>query len=249
MSAKLLFSFRHWSMGFLGKLAEETNAGCILGDPFCQVRMFGQGEWGLITAAKAARALGLTIAVQTPVYLTPRNFMATTRLIFYLLEQELAEMIYLQDIGLLRYIKDADVQKVWTVWGWNRGENVTSDLLELLGELGITHLETDKYSRVASITSSGLQAVYRRYSPTIVSFGRFCNIQAYLNQTCSGQLCAHGQRKLLATVGQQELSVTGYALEHPTSTMRPPASGAQFIGVYLDNVDEYYRVLPCLKNA
>jgi len=77
---KLLVGLQKWTPDELEHVLSYPDvqvAGIILGDPFCEYRMFKHGDVDLVSLAEKAKAVGKVVVYQTPVYLTHPNFEKT----------------------------------------------------------------------------------------------------------------------------------------------------------------------------
>ena len=92
---------QRWSRSVVETLRDHTT-GIILGDPFCQKRMF-ENEWfDVIDLARLARELGLEVIFQTPAYNTTRSMETTMSLLRKLCADSLLNAVLVHDIGVAK---------------------------------------------------------------------------------------------------------------------------------------------------
>ena len=249
MKSKFLINVQHWTTRQFADLMRFSDRvrGIILGDPFCPLRMFEHGNWDIPVFAKSAKEAGLCVALQTPVYLTQRNFNDMFSLIRFLERRELLDLLFVQDVGLLSELKESDfrVPTCWSFWGGGRGDTLSRDLLNFLTQLNLQYLETNKPSRVGPLQECGLKVIYRLYAPQVATFGRFCYTQYITGSPCNGgDLCKHEQPGLVSTDGKLNLKVSGYTLEHAKPSLNPsPKASPDYVTVYVGELVHLSKVL------
>ena len=102
--------------------------GVVLGDLYCNKRMFEFSDHELIDFARLARGLGIHCVYQTPRYLTERNFERVMQLVQYLQKECLIEKVIVQDVGATSYIRRMcpDLPIIWGYMGISRnGAGIT----------------------------------------------------------------------------------------------------------------------------
>lgn len=132
--------------------------GLILGDLFCQRRMFENGEWGIPKYAEIIKQQGLQVILQTPMYLTPESLDRCVRLISYLLQSKVLDAVLLQDIGLLNILakKYPALTLCWSRMGKGRGGMISLQFVELLHKLGVSAMELDSKVRAEAAIEIGM---------------------------------------------------------------------------------------------
>lgn len=127
--------------------------GYILGDYFCNKRMFKYGDIGLFDAIKAAKEHNKEIIYQTPMYITDRIFDGETNRIRYLYEQLSIKKILVQDIGLLLWIKEhyPEIVVIWSRLGKSRNSIMNHGFIEFLLGLGIHAIEVEDPEKARAI--------------------------------------------------------------------------------------------------
>src|SRR5215204_6379483 len=91
---------QRWSRPLLEAVGEIAT-GVILGDLFCQKRMF-ENEWfDLLDFAQRARSLGLEVVFQSPAYNTTRTVEQTVSLVRKLAGESLLDAALVHDVGVV----------------------------------------------------------------------------------------------------------------------------------------------------
>jgi hypothetical protein len=250
MKTKVFVGLKRWTTGQYLELErfKDRLYGIILGDPFCSFRMFENSNWEIPVFCESAKEAGMKVVLQTPVYLTERNFKETIKLISFLENKNLLDLIFVQDVGLLDQLKGSGCQTdiCWSLWGEGRGNNLSGDLLDFLTQLNVQYLETDISSRVKPLQEYGLKVIYRLYGPQIATFGRFCYTQRLTDCLCNynSNPCLQGQPSIVSTDGKMELRVNGYTLEYKRSVLNPyPNASPEYITVHVRELNDLLGVL------
>jgi hypothetical protein len=244
MENKFLVSTRRWESRQFKDLKNisDSVSGVVLGDPFCPIQAGEHGNWDIPVLAQAAKKAGLSVALQTPVYLTPRNFTDTLNLIQLLNSQHHIDLLFVQDAGLLGKLQEIDYHGniIWGVWGRTRSRTLNRDMLDFLIQLGIKYYETADPSYIKPLQEYGLKVIYSPYTSGIATFGRVCYTQYVTKTICTdGKLCSRQEPELIAMDGALGLKVKGYSLEYIKSSPREPlVSIPEYIIVYIENPAE-----------
>lgn len=190
--------------------------GVILGDLYCNKRMFEFGEHELIDIARSAQKCGLQCVYQTPRYLTERNFTNIMQLILYLYKEHLISKIIVQDIGAAIYIRKncSHLPIIWGYMGISR--NGAENLLHysFLKENGITEIETDRVSRVPYLMELGFEIMLMKEHVTYKTVNRECYYM-YQNEIYDGKcnrMCLFAPCSLVNEKCGFDFSIDGYTL-------------------------------------
>lgn len=190
--------------------------GIIVGDLYCNKRMFEYGEHELIDIVRKAREYDLMCIYQTPRYLTERNFSREMQLILYLYKENLIQKVIVQDIGAASYIckKCYGLSIVWGYMGISR--NGAENLLgySFLKEHGITEIETDKVSYIPYLLELGFEIMLMREHIKYKTVNRECYYM-YENEIYDGNCnreCLTKKYSLINNKCGFDFSVDGYML-------------------------------------
>lgn len=196
---------RYWDDAMVDALAGRV-AGVILGDPFCQKRMFRRGAFDIPALARRARDRGLRVALQTPAYDTSRSFESTVALAQHLADGRLVDAVLLHDVGVLRAVRGTpEVELWWDRLSFNRDVVPNAPLLEFLVAQGISRVELLRASDAPAVAAAGCAPLLRAYGPEVVSFGRVCYTEYFLDEPCGTQILCRSRSPSVASVDKVRL--------------------------------------------
>lgn len=134
--------------------------GWVLGDPFCNFRMFPHGDSQLDDALRAVLQAGKEAVYQTPMYVTDRTFGAVTRRLGYFYAVHGVRTFLVQDVGLAVWAREnlPHARMIWSRLGRSRNSVMNRDLPEFLRQLGMSGMESDLPGRIYRISQLGLSA-------------------------------------------------------------------------------------------
>lgn len=150
--------------------------GIVLGDLYCNKRMFAFSDYELIDYARKVCELGLQCIYQTPRYLTVRNFDSIMQLVLYLYKESLISKVIVQDIGAASFISRMcpELSIVWGYMGVSR--NGAENLLNysFLKRLGLAGIETDKISYIPYLQKLGFEVMVMQEHISYKTVNREC---------------------------------------------------------------------------
>lgn len=128
--------------------------GFVIGDYFCNKRMFKNGDFGLIDSISFAKEHHKEVIYQTPMYLTDRVFNKETEKIAYLYDILKVDMMLVQDIGLLLWIKKhyPKIKLIWSRLGKSRNSIMNHGFIEFLQSIGINAIEVEDPEKARAIS-------------------------------------------------------------------------------------------------
>lgn len=224
--------------GFSKEKINSLNvSGYIVGDPFCQYKMFENGNFDFIQFIQNAIDAEKDIIYQTPVYVTDRNFWEVTKTILYLYRNGWVTKFLVQDIGIVNWIKEnvPDAKMIWGHWGRNRNSIMNHDFVSFLINLNVDGIESNLPDRIKAISDYGLP-VYAVYGNTIYNtVSRDCYNKYMLDQydgICNRE-CLQKCSKLKSE--NIEMTIDGHLLG---KKIKYP-----FVDEYYDNVKKYAKAL------
>lgn len=138
----------------------HTIDGVVLGDEFCQRRMFVHGEADLTTIAFGLHRAGKSVVYRTPYYLTSRTFDRAWQLFNSLADNSGCSTVITNDIGFCN--KLSSMAGIRIIWGQFASRNEASSLSELmfLKDLGVTHVELARHELSRVLERVGLIPLY-----------------------------------------------------------------------------------------
>lgn len=207
-----------YSKSDIEMLAKEQDIqGVVLGDPYCQKRMFACGEPELPELAVYAHSLGLKVIVQTPCYLTDRIFEKQLDLLRYLRGRGACDGgVLVQDVGFASVLhKEApELPLIWSQIGRtrNKAENVL--FYQFLCGIGITGAELIDPSLAGHLEKLGLSAIYTNKEIRYSTVNRECYYIHELglwDRSC-GRGCVNRDVRLVNQQRGIDMAVNGYRL-------------------------------------
>lgn len=157
--------------------------GWILGDPFCNYRMFPHGDSQLDDALRAVLQAGKEAVCQTPMYVTDRTFAAESRRLGYFYEVHGVRTYLIQDVGLALWAQEnlPGARLIWSRLGRSRNSIMNRDLPEFLRQLGVFGMESDRPGRISRISQCGMSAWAVYGDLTYSTLSRECYSQYLLD--------------------------------------------------------------------
>lgn len=190
--------------------------GVVLGDLYCNKRMFEFSDYELIDFTRMACELGLYCVYQTPRYLTERNFESVMQLIMYLYKEKLIEKVIVQDVGAASYIRRmcSELPIIWGFMGISRNgaENLLS--YSFLKDNGITEIETDRVTRIPYLMELGLNVLLMQEHVSYKTVNRECyyiHEKEIYDGNCN-RMCLKGMSALVNEKCGFDFSIDGYTL-------------------------------------
>jgi len=216
---KILVGLQKWTPNELEHVLSYPNeqvSGIILGDPFCEYHMFQHGDFDLIEFAEKAKTVGKVVVYQTPAYLTHPIFDKTLSIIQYLEKKKVCDWILAQDVGLIHLCSKnkTTIPICWSVWGYNRSNFISYNLVNFLMSIGIQGIEINNPGWGEHVSFLNLQVFLNGYAPTVVSFRQTCYVESVYKTHCNnGDLCQKSMFIIQDIRRNQTLTVNGYVLE------------------------------------
>lgn len=188
--------------------------GLIIGDPFCEKRMFPYGEAQMTQFFMECKNRDIKIIYQSPMYLTDAVLSKETDRVAFLYEKMNVRCFLVQDIGLVTWIheKYPKAEMIWSRYGRTRNSMLNGDFLLYLKEIGIRSYETNKLSRVRAISSLGLRPYAVFGWPSYQTINRECYslyMENIYNCMCLRQCW---REEVCLKHGAQKISIDGYML-------------------------------------
>jgi hypothetical protein len=210
----LYVTAQRWSMALLEALRGHAT-GVILGDLFCQKRMF-ENEWfDVLDLAACAHGMGLQIVFQTPAYNTTRTIEPTLALMRKLAAAQLMNAALVHDIGVVDAVRELrGIELWWDRFSFNRDFIPNAPLIAFLKNQGVARVEVTRPAHVHSVDDSGCTALLYAYGPDIASFGRTCYTEQFLNESCERKILCARTKPFIASIDKVPLQylADGYTL-------------------------------------
>jgi len=205
---------QRWSAAMLESLRGHAT-GVILGDLFCQKRMF-ENEWFDVPGlAEEARRLGFEVLFQSPAYNTTRTIEPTLALIRKLARAGLLDGVLVHDIGVVDAVRELPRLALWwDRFSFNRDFIPNAPLITFLRGQGISRVEVTRPGHVGDVAGGGCGALLYGYGPEVASFGRICYTEDFLDEPCERKILCSGSRPFIASADKVPLQYVadGYTL-------------------------------------
>ena len=190
--------------------------GIVLGDWFCQRKMFKYGESQLYDYINIVGRSSKKLIYQTPIYITSRNRMQVVDTIKYINSNFADSIILTQDIGMLKFIKDNcdNVDVAWSRMGRTIEYSFNRLFYEALRELGVGLFETESLPMAKDLMDSQIQPLLVYGNTQYRTIGRRCYCKYELNapqEDCS-RLCRGSEYEMETVDGLYSMSIDGYML-------------------------------------
>lgn len=207
-------AIQRWSHALV-KTLQGRVGGIILGDLFCQKRMF-ENEWfEVLELAYLARQLGLQVVFQTPVYNTTNTIEQTTSLIRKLYTTSLVNAVLVHDVGVLQVLSElADLDLWWDRFSFNRDFVPNTQLVNFLMAHRISAVEVIRPNHIEDVSRQGCGVLFYGYGPNVATFGRICYTEYFLNEPCGQRILCSQRQPFIVSADKVPLQylADGYTL-------------------------------------
>lgn len=223
-------------------LADKSIHAVILGDSFCNKRMFKHGNHSLVDIAKMLMSNNVEIIYQTPKYITDRNFDKEMVFLDYLIDELGVKKILVQDIGVISYLKGrySNVELIWSVWGKARLNAINGHFVRTLVNLGVNSVENEMIDREKAYEILGLKVYSVARGITYSTLNRECYskyLSGNFENTCRYE-CMY--EKSIQNETGFSLDVNGFLLNEKYKKYRT-CSGKKDEIVYAIDYDDYLK--------
>ena len=194
---------------------EEVD-GAVLGDMYCNYRMFPGGSAEIEDRMRQLKKAGKKVYYQTSCYLTDPLFEQTVRNICYWKQQDLLDGVFLQDVGLLHRLGQLNdgLQLIWSYMGVARNRAVNLLHYQFLRTLAPVTIAVDKPSHYRILREHGIDTMLMYGRITYATVNRLC-YYTYENNLygidCK-RACLQGKQHMINETFNLDMSVDGYLL-------------------------------------
>ncbi|MGN1417973.1 MAG: hypothetical protein ACI4W6_01445 [Acutalibacteraceae bacterium] len=233
----------------IAQIAEnEDIGGAVLGDLFCNYRMFPNADAELPDRMKQLKAAGKKVFYQTPCYLTDSVFGKTLQNIRYWNQQGLLDGVLLQDVGLLRKLGEmqTDLTLIWSFMGESRNRAVNLLHYRFLQSLADVTIATDQPQHWKIMQEHAINSMLMYGRMTYATVNRLCyyTYENNLYETDCKRACLQGSQHMINEKFHMNMSVDGYMLGKKylyTKLQEMPEL------LYAQNYEECLRQIQILK--
>lgn len=205
---------QRWTRSLLEALCGHAT-GVVMGDLFCQKRMF-ENEWfDVLDFCELAREMGLEVVFQTPAYNTTRTIEQTVSLVRKLAERKLIGAVFVHDAGMARALGEFEpVELWWDRFSFNRDIVPNAYLIDFLREHRVSCVEVLRSANIQEVAERGCGVLLYAYGPEIASFGRICYTEYFLNEPCERKILCGRQHPFITSIDKVPLQYVadGYTL-------------------------------------
>lgn len=211
---KYMVRFETYSEKRIDKLCHTDKVrGIVLGDLFCQKRMFANGFVDLILFIKLVMSSDKELVYQTPLYVTGRNIDDMISVLKMLSEHNKPVYIIVQDFGMVEIIRRdfPTLKLIWGQMGRSREHRFSSDFLKFLNLKDFHGMETSNPELANHFAEFGLIPFFGNASLGYQTVGRNCYLQ-YQTGKCDRNACIDGVFELEADDSTCSMSIDGFMM-------------------------------------
>lgn len=187
--------------------------GIIIGDLFCQKRMFENSVVDLILFIKRILLTEKELVYQVPLYVTSRNLNEVVSILKLISGHTQNTYAIVQDFGTAEVIS-RDFPKIRLIWGQMgrvREHRFSDDFLNFLQLKGFYGMETSNIELAKRLTEFNIVPFFGNAQITYETIGRNCYLQ-YQTGICDSKACLHGKYELEKADGSFSMTIDGYMM-------------------------------------
>lgn len=237
----------YYSKNDIDKLVRDSRiSGIVLGDMFCQRRMFDRGEIELYESINVVGKNGKIIIYQTPIYVTSRNRDLVIDVINYLDSTHPRSKVITQDIGVIKFIKEncSFIEVIWSRMGRTREYSFNQFFYKALQELDVSLFETESRCIANLALECGIRPLLVYGNIHYRTIGRRCYSKYELDipaGDCSKH-CRESRYEMETLDGTYKMTIDGfmlgYNLNYNMEVVKEYTSSNSSIVVYAKNAED-----------
>jgi hypothetical protein len=208
--------------------------GIVLGDLFCQKRMFRRAMADLVLLMNCVLSSEKTAVYQAPLYVTSRNWDEVVAILDLMDSFAKISYVIVQDFGTAEFISKnyKNLRLIWGQLGRVRELRFSEDFLGFLRGNGFFGMETSDPDLAQRLRRHGLipfvDSTVLRYQ----TLGRICYVKYQLG-VCDKEACTTACYSLRAENEAFEMTLDGYMLGKenqaiPSETMKKLCEGGEY---------------------
>ena len=187
--------------------------GVLLGDLFCQKRMFENGIADLFLLMNDVLLSSKEVFYQLPLYVTSRN-MDEVKAVLNLMERyDKDSYAIVQDFGTAEWIA-RDFSRIKLIWGQLgrvRELRYSDDFLHFLKKKSFTGMETFDRKLSGRLASLGLVPFFSNCKLEYQTLGRQCYLE-YQTGLCNPAVCRKGSCSLKTEDEDFQMTIDGFVM-------------------------------------
>lgn len=218
--------------------------GVILGDLFCDKRMFPYGDVELTDILRRLRDANRSVIYQTPMYATDRVFSSVLQRVTYCWSNHLIDAVIVQDIGLASAIRERcnGLSIIWGRMGYARTPVTNRQTLLFYMRHGIDAFECRNPEQVQYANALGAASYLVYGYPRYLTINRECYYRFEHNvfgEAC-GEGCLRHEDMLIPAGNGMKTTIDGYALgwQHIYDERVRNAGAYDHCNIYVDSLDD-----------
>ena len=217
---------------------DERNRGIVLGDFFCNKRMFQNGVADLILMIKKVLESDKQLIFQAPLYVTSRNMSDVEAILGLIADSNKDSFVIVQDFGTSEMVsKDYNnLNLIWGQLGRVREKYHSDFFFDFLKEKGFYGFETGDTGIINNIQSYSLIPFLTTSIILYKTLGRNCYLK-YQTGMCDPISCKNKCYKMISKYRDLEMSIDGYIMGKQYRTI--PLETVAFI----DNNDDAIQII------
>ena len=190
--------------------------GVVLGDLFCNKRMFPYGGTELVETMCSFKEKGIDVIYQTPMYATDRMFSSIAQAVEYYYQRKMINTVIVQDIGMASYLSKTckDLVIIWGRMGYARTPNVNLNTIDFYIKNGVNGFECKNLEQVNYIEKIGALAYMMVGYPKYLTVNRECYYKFEHNIFSNDCKCGCLNKEKIMIPSSKEINSTldGYVL-------------------------------------
>ena len=193
--------------------ADSDVQGVVLGDLFCQKRMFPRAGADLVLLMNRVLSSEKTAVYQAPLYVTSRNWDEVVAILDLMDSFAKPSYVIVQDFGTAEWITKTykNLRLVWGQLGRVRELRFSEDFLGFLQEKGFFGMETSDPDLARRLRRHALVPFAGSAVLQYQTLGRICYVKYQLG-ACDRTACTTGCYAMRAEDEPFEMTVDGYML-------------------------------------
>lgn len=250
--AKRYIGLDTYNCGVISNIIENNLCdGLILGDLFCENRMFKYGNNELIRYFDEISKTKLDIIYQMPYYLTSRNDRQVNNNLRLLYDLKPNSAIMVSDVGFANKIKKIfpDFKLAWSSMQRGRISRINDYTYKFLKQLGIDYVEAMDSDKAEIIRANNLIPWMVWGFTEYKTFGRVCYMQQQLGERLPDcrNLCINSFYSLKDSKSDYNMTIDGYMLGRRLSYGNHLFKENDIICIYAKSYDELIKLMGEIK--
>ncbi len=212
--------------------ADDAVTGVVLGDLFCNHRMFPYGGEEMTDYMRQLKDNGKNVYYQTPLYLTDAIFGEVVRKLDFWDSQSLLDGVLLQDVGLLKVLGDRgdfSPTLIWSYMGVPRSGALNLLYYRFLQSLAPVIVATDRPDHSRMMREHGIRTIliYGKISYSTINRLCYYTYESGISKAECARQCLRGDLHMVNETFGFDMSVDGYLLGKKYIYGRPEEIAAE----------------------